>query len=348
MCCWMARVGLRPPEVLGPRHGGAREQVEAGAEPPARAGEHDDPHGPVVDELVEGDVQVGDQLVAHGVEPVGPVQGEEGDPGSGLGSERRCQASAVIFASATGGRLDCPTPMEELNIGLLLEAVAAAVPDREAIVQRGGRRFTYARAPSTGAGGSPPCSPRPGSARHGADRLEPWEAGQDLALLYMTNCPEYLEGMLGSYLARVGPANVNYRYTAEEIAYLVADSGARAAVVHARFAPTLLEAARAGRAHLRPAARRRRRQRHTAARRRRRLRGGAGRGRPGRALPEPSPDDLYVVYTGGTTGMPKGVLWRQTDFLAGALGVTGTYDGLAAAAAKPHRRAAAHASPLRR
>ena len=36
---------------------------------------------------------------------------------------------------------------------------------------------------------------------------------------------------------------------------------------------------------------------------------------------EPTPDDLYIVYTGGTTGMPKGALWRQADFLVSALGV---------------------------
>ena len=33
-----------------------------------------------------------------------------------------------------------------------------------------------------------------------------------------------------------------------------------------------------------------------------------------------SPDDLYILYTGGTTGMPKGVLWRQADIYVGALG----------------------------
>ena len=59
-----------------------------------------------------------------------------------------------------------------------------------------------------------------------------------------------------------------------------------------------------------------------------------------------SPDDLYICYTGGTTGMPKGVLWRQADFLVAALGVRGR-DGrdieslseLAAAAADSRLRA---------
>ena len=35
---------------------------------------------------------------------------------------------------------------------------------------------------------------------------------------------------------------------------------------------------------------------------------------------EPSPDDLYILYTGGTTGMPKGVLWRQHDIFMAAMG----------------------------
>src|SRR5690606_16717511 len=51
--------------------------------------------------------------------------------------------------------------------------------------------------------------------------------------------------------------------------------------------------------------------------------------RPPRDL---SPDDRYVLYTGGTTGRPKGTLWRQGDFLATALGVRGTVDELVAAA----------------
>src|SRR5690606_12421119 len=52
------------------------------------------------------------------------------------------------------------------------------------------------------------------------------------------------------------------------------------------------------------------------------------------APPTPSPDDVHIVHTGGTTGRPKGVLWRQADFLAGALGVRGTVEELAEAAAR--------------
>ena len=42
---------------------------------------------------------------------------------------------------------------------------------------------------------------------------------------------------------------------------------------------------------------------------------------------EPSPDDLYVLYTGGTTGMPKGVLWRQHDIFVTSFGGRSLFAG---------------------
>ena len=41
---------------------------------------------------------------------------------------------------------------------------------------------------------------------------------------------------------------------------------------------------------------------------------------PDRTFGPRSPDDLYVLYTGGTTGMPKGVMWRQEDIFFAAMG----------------------------
>ena len=225
----------------------------------------------------------------------------------------------------------------DLNVGLVVEAVADAVPDREAVVWRD-RRLTYATFVDrcrrlarvlTGAGFGASGDPA---------AVEPWATAQDLVLLCMTNCNEYLEGMVGGYLARVGPTNVNYRYTAHEVRYLLDDSEARAAIVHRRFAPLfdveLLLVVDDGSDAPLPD--------HAVDYE------AALAGAPDVDLPVPTPDDLYVVYTGGTTGMPKGVLWRQADFLASALGVTGTYEGLAAAAAHapPERLRALPAPPL--
>jgi 3-oxocholest-4-en-26-oate---CoA ligase len=204
-----------------------------------------------------------------------------------------------------------------LNLAALHEAIALAVPDRECLVFRE-RRLSWAgvtdrtrrlaavlRAHGLGCHGE-------------RAALRPWESGQDAVALYLYNGNEYLEGMLGAFKARCAPINVNYRYVDEELLYLFRDSDARAVLYHASFAPTL-------------------------ARLRERLPGVAlwlqvadesgGPLLPGaldyeRALDEAkpeeptglSPDDLYVLYTGGTTGMPKGVLWRQEDIFLAAMG----------------------------
>jgi fatty-acyl-CoA synthase len=52
--------------------------------------------------------------------------------------------------------------------------------------------------------------------------------------------------MLGAYKARVAPFNVNYRYVADELVYLLANASADAVMYHARFAPTLAEALKKG------------------------------------------------------------------------------------------------------
>ena len=164
----------------------------------------------------------------------------------------------------------------EFNLSQVVRAVAAAVPDRPAIVRSGTDQRTFAElversdrlaAVLAGAG--------LGAHRDRAD-LAPWESGQDHLALYLQNGPEYLEGMLGAYAARVAPFNVNYRYVAEELRYLLDDSGAAAIVYHSTFAPVLAEV-RADLPHLRAPAPGRRRVRERAARRRPLVRGRAGR-----------------------------------------------------------------------
>ncbi len=151
------------------------------------------------------------------------------------------------------------------------------------------------------------------------DGLHGWEAGQDLVGLYLYNGHEYLEGMLGAGAAWAASFNVNYRYVDTELRYLFDDASAAAIVFHAAFAPTLARVLdRLGRSPLL-------------------LQVADGSGHdllPGAldyeealaaASPEPPPvalsgDDLYVLYTGGTTGNPKGTLWRQADIFDTTLG----------------------------
>jgi 3-oxocholest-4-en-26-oate---CoA ligase len=214
----------------------------------------------------------------------------------------------------------------EYNLAAVHEAVEAAVPDRECVVARHAdgtaRRLTYrafgdrtrqlANALRTRGLGN--VTERGGLAGH--------RSGQDHLAIYLHNCPEYLEAMVGSYKARVAPFNVNYRYVAEELEYLLDDAGARAVVFHSAFAPTLAEV-------------------------RDRLPGlqvllqvpdDSGNALldgaewyddalaaeptdlPSELVASWSPDDLYILYTGGTTGMPKGVLWRQADIFVAAMG----------------------------
>ena len=209
----------------------------------------------------------------------------------------------------------------EHNLAEVSEAIAAARPDAECIVWRD-RRLTWSQLNersrrlanhllSRGVGGDERTTPR--------GELEGWESGQDHLALYLTNGNEYLEGMIGGYKARLAPFNVNYRYVEEELTYLLKDSGAKAIIYSGAFAPTLAAVLPdlpdltvllqvddgSGNALL------------PGAIEYEEALAGASAEPPAVTL---SPDDLYILYTGGTTGMPKGVLWRQADIFLAALG----------------------------
>src|SRR6185437_5501557 len=149
--------------------------------------------------------------------------------------------------------------------------------------------------------------------RRERDGLASWEWGQDHLALALYNGNEYLEGMLGSYRARVAPFNVNYRYVGEELRYLLNDARPRAMILHSSLAPTLAEILPTLDVSPDVLLQVEDEPGHD-------LLPGAvwyeealAASSPEGAPVEPSPDDLYVLYTGGTTGMPKGVLWRQHD-----------------------------------
>lgn len=223
------------------------------------------------------------------------------------------------------------------NVAGLLEGIAARVPGREAVVTARGR-WTWAdlidrsrRLASVLADAGIGLRQDPGA-------VAPWESPHDHVALYLYNGNEYLEGMLGSWGARSVAVNINYRYVASELAYVLRDSAARAVIVDDRFAATLAEVlpdlgdvklvlqvrADGGEEErpLLPGAR---------------DYGEALSAAEPRAPEGLSPDDRYIVYTGGTTGMPKGVLWRQADFLGGCLGVSGTAEELIDTAAGDSR-----------
>jgi fatty-acyl-CoA synthase len=206
----------------------------------------------------------------------------------------------------------------EFNLADLHDAVSAAIGDRESIVWRD-RRLTYADVSERTNRLANHLIARGLGAHAERDALAGHESGQDHLACYLHNGNEYIEGMLGAYKARVAPFNVNYRYVAEELRYLLNDAGAKAIVFHSAFADrlaevlpdlpeltVLLQVDDGTGAALLPGAEW--------------YEDALAASSPERPAVERSPDDLYILYTGGTTGMPKGVLWRQADIYVGALG----------------------------
>ncbi|MCV7408757.1 acyl-CoA synthetase [Mycobacterium florentinum] len=207
----------------------------------------------------------------------------------------------------------------EFNLAQVFSAVAAANPDRDCIVF-GHRRFTFSQTHERARRLARALHSWGLGVRRERHELAPHESGQSHLGLYMANCNEYLEGMLGAYLARVAPFNVNYRYVADELGYLLGNAGAEAVMYQARFAPTLAEALE--KSELAPM-----RLIHVDDESGNDPLPGAVRYEEllASVSDEPldltvSPDDLYVLYTGGTTGMPKAVLWRQHDIYMNAMG----------------------------
>ncbi|MFI8974992.1 AMP-binding protein [Nocardia asteroides] len=204
------------------------------------------------------------------------------------------------------------------NHAELFAGIAAAVPERDCIVFRD-RRLSYRDvADRVNRLANLLLSHGITSHRSRAE-LAPWESGQDHVALYLYNGNEYLEGMLGAAAARATSLNVNYRYVEAELTYLLDDAAARAIIYHARFAPTLasvlgalrepptllLQVADESGNALLPGA-----LDYEAA---------LAAADPAKPPTIPEADDLYLVYTGGTTGMPKGTMWTQADILESAL-----------------------------
>ena len=179
------------------------------------------------------------------------------------------------------------------------ERVADTVPDVDAVVQ-GDRRWTYRRFDEDSA--------RIASAFEAAGVTR----GSQVSL-YLYNCPEFLLAQQAAFKHGCGPVNVNYRYLDEELVYLVDNSDSEVLVFHSSLGERVARVRdRLDRVRLLvvvrdddtpcdfaidfdellathdPQARR-----------------------------TPDPNDVYMLYTGGTTGMPKGVMYRNGVFCGG-------------------------------
>jgi acyl-CoA synthetase (AMP-forming)/AMP-acid ligase II len=194
----------------------------------------------------------------------------------------------------------------EYNLADLFESVVDVVPEREALVyvDHPGtgteRRLTYAELDAA-------------ASRIGHHLLDSGiRPGEHLGL-HLYNGVEYLQTVLGCLKARIVPVNVNYRYVADELVYLYRDADLVAVVFDAEFGERVAAAL------------------PRAPRLRHLIRVGDGTegiafteaeaaGSPERGFPARSGDDQFIIYTGGTTGMPKGVMWRQEDLFFAGLG----------------------------
>ncbi len=177
------------------------------------------------------------------------------------------------------------------NLADIFELVAGAVPDREAVVS-GPTRRTYADLDER--------TTRLADALANDRGVGPG----DHVALDLHNCCEYVEMMLACFKLRAVPINVNYRYVAAELGSLFADAGVVGVVCDPHTEADVRAAA--GGAWVLP----------TGPEYEQLVVSGS----PARVFEPRSPDDHYILYTGGTTGMPRGVVWRQEDIFFTALG----------------------------
>jgi acyl-CoA synthetase (AMP-forming)/AMP-acid ligase II len=188
--------------------------------------------------------------------------------------------------------------MTDWNLADVWEMITTIQPDRVALI-RGETASTWADFEAR-------------SESVAARLLEAGLTRQSRVAQYMTNCTEFVETIFATFKAAMVPVNTNYRYVADELAYLWLDAGVEAVVFHGSFAGSA-EAVRDRVPDIRlwlwvddgsgPC---------------------PGWAEPFEAVaisggrrPDDAPirsgDDLYLLYTGGTTGQPKGVMWRQDD-----------------------------------
>ncbi|MDT5147140.1 MAG: hypothetical protein QOC58_1785 [Mycobacterium sp.] len=204
--------------------------------------------------------------------------------------------------------------MSEWTVGAVFDAIAGVVPDRLMTVC-GDRRSTFGESANRTNRLANYLLTNGLGAHAERERLQPWECGQDRVALIMYN-DLYPDMVIGCLKARTVPVNVNHHYSPREIRDLLDYVRPRGVVYHrslgARFAEVLPPAG----AELLVS-----------------IDDGSGAVElPGAvslddalAMDNPdldlagSPDDLIMMCTGGTTGRPKGVLWRQSDMYVASM-----------------------------
>jgi acyl-CoA synthetase (AMP-forming)/AMP-acid ligase II len=173
-----------------------------------------------------------------------------------------------------------------VHLGDIIEVLADAIPDKPAVISAD-RKLTYQQLDDR-------------ATRLANHLRENGVATGDHVAVHAMNGTEWVEAFYACFKLRAVPININFRYVERELSYLYDDADAVAAVVGPEFVDSVpplghrlvigdeYEAALAAAA-------------------------------PERTFPPRSPDDHYIVYTGGTTGLPKGVVWRQADIVLGAM-----------------------------
>jgi 3-oxocholest-4-en-26-oate---CoA ligase len=204
--------------------------------------------------------------------------------------------------------------MSEWTIGAVLDAIADVVPDRT-MTLCGSRRSTFAESADRTRRLANFLAGKGFGAHRERDALQRWECGQDRVALIMHN-DLYTDMVIGCLKARTVPVNINYHYTPREVAELLDYLQPRAVIYHrslgAKFAGVLPPEGAdllvsvddgstapqlAGAVPLDDAL----------------AQGDTDQGVTA------SPDDLLMICTGGTTGRPKGVLWRQSDIYVSSM-----------------------------
>jgi acyl-CoA synthetase (AMP-forming)/AMP-acid ligase II len=191
--------------------------------------------------------------------------------------------------------------MTSWNFGDIFEAIAETIPELPALQAHGDER-TWAEF------------------NENASKISSWLIGlgvdrQDGFAQYLYNCPEFMESVFAAFKASLCPVNTNYRYVEDELIYLWDNADVSAVMFHGCFVPKI-EAIKSKLPKIKgwlfvddgtePCP-------DWAANYTDLIKTSAVTFVP--KFPR-TPDDLYLLYTGGTTGMPKGVMWRQDDLFA--------------------------------